>query len=420
MSQGDHAMSRNGRCAGIAIVGALAIEMIVTPAFAMDWQVNPRIVVNGIYNDNYRLDTVPADKISVEGAAVDASAQFHFEEPEFRMDLTPRLQSTFFPGNTQEQANNQFLDLNLQKRWQRVRFSLTGFYWREIVLSNFLPTTDITNGLGKTGVNPDIGPVTERNREEFALLNPSATFDLTPIRRLIVDSQIIDLGYADQIAGVRENFKSYTSGLALAMDISPRSTVSVRASAAEFRPDVGSNANTYGVQTQWSLRQTELLQFYARVGEDHAEFGQVTGGGSTSANSFSGGIGTSRKFELTDLFVDLTRAVTPNSGGSVVAQDQLRLRLEHKFSARMAGFVAFRAIKDSALGNNSTFTNDRYITGSLGFEWRLYRQFSIAGQYIYTTEKYTTSLSSGNSNSVIVSLIYQPHRLAQDAPILND
>lgn len=108
MSQGDNASSRNGPGAGIAIIGILALGMIVTPAFGLDWQVNPGITVSGIYNDNYLLSTVPADKISVEGAAVGAAAQFHFEEPEFRMDLTPRLLSTFFPGILRSRPTTNF------------------------------------------------------------------------------------------------------------------------------------------------------------------------------------------------------------------------------------------------------------------------------------------------------------------------
>ena len=415
MIQSESALNRI-RPRTFAVIWAVTLTLSAAPALALDWHLDPSITVGGLYDDNYRLDFDRTKRVSVKGAEIDAAAKFRAEGPLFRVELTPRLRSTFYPGNTEEQANDQFFDLNLQRRWERMRFSMTGDYWRQIVLRNYLPTTDITNGLGNSVGNPDIAPITTRNRQEFARLAPTVSFDLSPIQRLIVDTEVIDVRYAEQTAGLRQNFKNYHASLGFGMDFSPRSTGTFSVVSGLFRPDAGSNANTYGFQGQWTFNQSTVSQYYARVGADRTSFS----GGSASANSFSGGVGASRKFQTTDLFIDLTRSMTPNSGGTVVAQNELRVRLEHRFSARTAGFVAVRGIKNSAIGQTTTFSNDQFVTGSVGVEYRLYRQFSMTGQYIYTNKKNDTVANAANSNSITLTLVYQPHRPAEDLPILND
>ena len=232
--------------------------------------------------------------------------------------------------------------------------------------------------------------------------------------------------YTDQVTGIRENFTNYGGGLGVAFQVTPVSTVSVLGNASQFKPDSGSSSDTYGMQAQWTLRQTEVQQAYARIGVDHTVFNQQPAGagpatGPTgSANSFSGGLGLSRKFQTTDLFVDLMRSVAPQAGGVVVAQDELRFRVEHKFSARTAGFVGVRGIKDTALESGTNFSNERYVTGSVGFEWRVFRPFSITSQYTYTSRKTDYFTATANSNAIVISLVYEPHRLAEDAPQLGD
>jgi hypothetical protein len=409
-------------CALGVLVCALSPDLVS----ADDWHLNPRVVLSGSYDDNFRLDDLPADKIRVAGAAVEASAQILFEDPTTRFVVTPRVHATMFPGHAEEQGNDEFIDAQFSERWERAQFAMSADFWHQLVLKSYLPTTDLTAGLGKSPGSTDIGAITERNRQDFIFLSPTGTFDLTPRTHLDVQTQILDVKYADQITGVRQDFKNYEGGVGVSTQITPTSTVSLSGAASKFKPDSGSQANTYGVQGQWTVRQTEVQQAYARVGIDHTTFDQIPGGspltlGPTgSSNSFSGGLGISRKFKTTDVFADLMRSVAPQAAGVVVAQDELRLRLEHQFSARSAGFIGLRGIKDTALQSSTTFTGERYATAAAGFEWRLYRQFSVTSQYIYSSRKTDVFSTSANSNAIEVSLIYEPHRPVVSAPVLGD
>ena len=133
-------------------------------------------------------------------------------------------------------------------------------------------------------------------------------------------------------------------------------------------------------------------------------------------NNVSGGIGISRKFIAYDLFADFARSVSPDSYGTVVARNDLRMRLEHKFSARTSGYVGLRGINQVALGNSIGFMGQRYGQAALGVEWRIYRQFSIISEYAYTTYKaYTGGAQAAGSNAVTISLKYEPHRPAENS-----
>jgi hypothetical protein len=425
----DHENAAAGRAVAMA-----ALLGLITPGLSVgaDWHLNPRVVLSGSYDDNFRLDDIAADKIKVAGGTIVAGAQLVTDDPTTHFEITPRVRSTLYPGNSEEQGTDYFVDTKFTEHWEKARFSITGDFWRQLVLKTFLPTTDVTGGLGKPTGDTDIGVLTQRNRQDFILLAPEGSYDLGPRLKLEVQSQYIDVKYAEQIAGQRQDFKDFQGGLGLATALTPTSTVTVRGVASEFKPDVGSKANTYGLQGEWTVRQTEVQQAYVRVGVDHTNFDAPEGSfgpapaptptaaAPGSANSFSGGIGIDRKFRTSELFADLLRSVAPNSGGGVVAQDELRLRLEHQIGPRSAAFIGLRGIKESALGSNTSFTNDRYVTGSAGFEWRLTRQFSVTSQYIYTSRTTEGFIATAKSNAIAVSLVYDPHRLAEDAPLLGN
>jgi hypothetical protein len=414
------------------VLGIVVCSLTAGLASADEWHVNPRVVLSGIYDDNFRLDSIPADKIRVSGGAMVASTQFLFEDPKTHFEITPKIHATVFPGNSEFQGNDEFIDSVFSERWEKARFSVNADFWRQLVLMSFLPNTDLTAGLGKSIGVTDIGAITERNRQDFILVSPTGSYDLTPRLRLEAQTQFLDIKYTDQITGVRQNFTNYGGGLGVSTQVTPVSTLSVRGNASQFKPDLGTKSETYGLQAQWTLRQTAVQQAYARVGIDHTQFDQPQAGTPAaigpagSSNSFSGGLGISRKFQTTDLFADLMRSVSPQASGVVVAQDELRLRLEHQFSARSAGFIGVRGIKDTALQSNSApqsstaYTNERYVTASAGFEWRLLREFSVTSQYTYTSLKTDLFTSTANSNAIGISLIYEPHRLAESAPVLGD
>lgn len=383
-------------------------------ADAADWHWDPRVLLSGNYDDNYGLNSGAAQGqgVSVAGAALDASLHASILDPRTRFEITPRVRSVYYPGQTQFDANDFFLDSQFQQMWPRAIFSMNEMYWSQDVLRSYLPTTVIGTPLGQNGAGADIATVRERIRQDLLVLAPTATFDLTSREHLEIQAQYLDVKYSKKIYNQIQDFKNFTGSLGLGFATSPQSTVTVRGIASELKPASGSGAHTYGAEGGWDAHLSERMHAYAKLGLEHTTF-NLAQYGKSSATSVSGGLGISRKFVAYDLFADYSRGVSANSAGTVVARDDLRVRLEHKFNARYSGYVGLRGINQQALGTSVGFTGQRYGQAALGVEWRLYRAFSIISEYAYTTLKDANAQAAG-SNAVTISLKYEPHRPAEE------
>ena len=397
-------------------------------ADATDYRWDPTVILSGNYDDNYGLNSgnaINAQNVSVTGSIVDASLHASIINPDSHFEITPRLSSLYYPGQSEFDANNVFVNSQFEQLWPRATFTLNEMFWSQDVLRNYLPTTTIGAPLGQNSLGADLASVSERVRQDLLLLSPMATFELSPRQHLEIQAQYLSVDYSQAIFDQIQNFKSYGGSLGLGFDITPQSTVTFRGTASDLRPVSGSEANTYGAEGEWKIHVSEIVQAYAKLGIERTSFTQAQYGqssvtqaqyGPSSATNVSGGMGISRKFVAYDLFVDFDRSISPDSYGAVVARNDLRVRLEHKFSGRTSGFVGLRYIDQAALGNNfADFVGQRYGQAALGVEWRIYRQFSIVSQYAYTTLKeYISGAQAAGSNAVTISLRYEPHRPAEE------
>jgi len=408
-------MKRNSMPAMIASNLVALAGLGIGCADATDYHWDPMLMVSGNYNDNYALGSSNVQKVSVDGSIVDASLHVSIINPDAHFEITPQVHSVYYPGQSQYDANNVFVDSQFEQLWPRGNFTLNENFWSQDVLTSYLPTTAINAPLGQNSPGADLASVTERVRQNLLLLAPIANFELSPREHLEIRAQFLGVDYSQAVYGQIQNFKNYSGSLGLGFDVSPQSTLTVRGIASDLRPVSGSGANTYGAEGEWRTRLSEVVQSYAKLGVEHTSFNQAQYGQS-AATSVSGGIGISRKFIAYDLFADFERSVSPDSYGTIVVRNELRTRLEHKFSGRTSGYVGLRYINQVALGNNSAgFVGQRYGQAAVGMEWRIYRQFSIISQYVYSTYKqYTGGAQAGGSNAVTISLKYQPHRPAEE------
>jgi hypothetical protein len=403
------------RVAGPAIIAlglVFADVLDIKDAAAADWHWDPRVDLSGTYDSNYGLSGGNVENVSVTGAVVDAQLKASILEPTMQFEITPRVRAVNFPGQSEFDANNVYVDSQFDKKWQVSTLSVTEMFWSQDVLRSFLPTTTIGAPLGQNNPGADLASVNERVRQDLLLLAPTAMFDLSPREQLEIKAQYLSVDYSQAIENQVQNFKNYSGSIGLGFAVSPRSTLTVRATASDLRPATGSGANTYGGEGEWDTHFSEVMQVYARLGAERTTF-DLSQYGQSSANSVSGGLGISRKFVSYDLFVDFTRSVSPDSAGAVVARDDLRARLEHKFTARTSGYVGLRAIDQTGLGNAVNFTSQRYGQAALGVEWRIFRQFSIISEYAYTNLKQGDAQAAG-SNAVTITLRYEPHRPAEE------
>jgi hypothetical protein len=384
-------------------------------AYADEWRWDPRVDLSGNYNSNYGLESGNIEDTSVAGSILDAQMHVSLLDPTTKFDITPRVRAVYYPGESEFDANDLYLNSQFQQLWQRANFSLNEYFWSQDILQSYLPSTNIGVPLGQSSPGADLATVDERVRQDLLVLAPTATFDLSPREQLQIQAQYFGVDYSKEIYNEVQNFKSFTGSVGLGFGITAQSDVTIRAIASDLDPAAGSGAHTYGAEGGWDTHLSQVMQAYAKLGFEHTSF-DLAEYGKSSATSVSGGAGISRKFVAYDLFVDFSRSVTPDSAGAVVARSDLRVRLEHKFSDRTSGYVGFRGIDQQALGNSVGFTAQRYGQAALGVEWRLLRQFSIISEYAYSNLKDANAQSAG-SNAVTITLRYEPHRPVQETRV---
>src|SRR5690606_221897 len=96
--------------------------------------------------------------------------------------------------------------------------------------------------------------------------------------------------------------------------------------------------------------------------------------------------------------------------GEIVERHQLRARLEHDVSERVAWLLGARAFRDEAIDDLSTYPRRDYVNAEAGFEVRLQRAWSVRATYNYLWQEYADEPADASANGVLVSLIYEPRR----------
>jgi hypothetical protein len=412
-------MSRAKAGAGRAFAAMLASWIggtLSVPAQGAQWQFDPRVGFGGTYDDNYLLGSTAQNTFSVYGARLDASLQLTRTTPTTTILFTPRLRSSYFPSHHEDDANDQFAFFSFDRQGQTSDAGVKVDYRRQTLLKQNLPDTDVNTGLGQPSRGTDIGVLFSRARQTLLLVDPHGQLVLTPRQSLELKGEFLDANYSYSSQQVRQDYLPYKNALAsLAYQfaLSLRNTLIVRGTGSKFLPGQGGDSMTYGVEGEWSTRVTEKAQYYVRAGIQHTQFDANTAIGTPArnANSFAGGAGVNWSFQVTTVFVDAIRSVSPSSQGFALLQDLLRVRVEHRVTPRLADFVGITGIKNQSLGNASTDLSDRrYIAAITGLEWRMYREWSLTGTYSYTWQRYVNQQTTAHSNAIGISVIYEPHR----------
>jgi hypothetical protein len=374
----------------------------------------------GGYDDNANLAVEAVNKIGTSDVMADARVDLIARESNWQWRLTPEARGTWYPSHSDLDSNGEFLYLNGQRRGPRYTLGLDGYGSSQSLLPTYLPTAYLKTGLGVA--EPGTTLLVPANiRQNLGYLSPNYTFEMTERRSLELNVSYTDATYTQQLPGSYEDYQSLTGSAGLALKATPTGSLTLRATALHFRPDFNYSAETYGAEAQWDGKLSSTKQYYLRVGAGHTDYsgsvaGQPRPSGSTN---WTGGAGTQWTYSLTELFIDGMRSIAPTGQGYAVTQNQLRLRLAHRLTPRLAAFLGARTIYEEPLSGTvaPNVHPQRYNYGTTGFEWRVEREFSVIAAYEFTDYHYGGPSSTGRANSARVSVVYEPRRPAEGPAI---
>jgi hypothetical protein len=380
---------------------AIAAALACSSASAANWEIAPRIQLGYLYNDNYRLE-LPGGEIEVSGAEADAEVTFRTVDPRTRLEITPRIRSSYFPDERSEDSNDYFLTGLFHDETPRRRMGATADISEEDVVRSELPNSEIDGGLGAPDAG-DSGRIIERNRRDMIRVSPYFSYDLSQRFQLDLRARYVDASYEKNIENFQQDFTEagFTAGTGIRL--SPRSTLSLRGDIAQYETTV--DADAYGAHIEWGADYSPTSHFYVRLGAQDTKLD-----GRESDTSVIAGIGGNWESPRNRLFLDLTRNVGPVSAGTIVERHQLRFRLNHDISERLTTVLGGRLNRDESIDSASTYPTREYAAAEAGLEWRIQRQFAITATYSYRWQEYEDEPSDASANEFLIGIVYEPKR----------
>jgi hypothetical protein len=400
--------ARNNRRACLGAIGVASLLGFETPSLAADWQINPRVDAGIHLDDNYHL--TPENHTSVAGWLAELAVQFRALTPTTTFTITPAVHGLYFPNDHADNTTDPHLDLDLDHHTQRYDFDTRASYSKQtVVQSNRVTTITTGNDLGNPAVG-DSGYVAVHERQQLLQVQPTLLLDLTQRQRLQILASYLDVRYGTTLPGAYVPFRDTGAAFGFIQDISPRDSLTARVTYAHYDPEGFSNtSDTTGLEGEWSRHLSAIQQIYVRVGADHTNYGPFAGGVTPSSTlTWVAGAGTSWAFQVTQIFVDITRTVDPNAVGTIVKRSQARARIVRDFTAKLSGYGGVLALQDDATSNAAAFDKRKYAIGTLGFRWRWRLEWALSAEYDYTWQKFASNPTSARSNAGIISIIYQP------------
>lgn len=391
------------------VAGVLAT--FTAGATAADWSYDPRVAAAYVFNDNHRLTDVPGTEIEVSGAKLEAELAVRAETPRSLVVLTPRLRSTFFPGDESEEADDQFVRLLARHSTLRTTSSFDADYSRVVTLGDFFPGATVSSGdvLGEPDRGVDVAQ-SGRNRQDRLLLRPRLEFDVTERHGVELGVEYLDVTYDEQVPGDRVDFQNLLFAVGYRFALTETAGVLVRAGLGSFDPVDEDSTDVQGLNVEWRNEISDTAEVYVRAGGNRVEANSADGSSSWDAG-FAGGAGIRWQFEVSDVWLDASTSLDPNSSGDVVTRDQLRVQFRRSLGPMTRLVLGGRLIKDSGAGDSQDSFSDRtYATGNVGLDWRFARQWSVFGNYQYSWREYDNTESDAKSNAVNLGVVWEPNR----------
>ncbi len=413
-------------------------------ARADNWEFNPRVEVGALYNDNYRLAESGSPKIPAYGPLADIAMGFSLNDPRGEFDIVPRIHSSFFPDDHEDQSTDGYLNLAGEYHMQRGSISGIASYANETVISSELLPADFAGVTLGQVIGEQTGRISIHNRRQLEQVAPKMTFDFTPRYHLLANLVVENANYTNNLGGnsgltpaeqalyVQVGFKDFYGSVGLQYDLTQRQDIIFRVIGADFLPDQVTNlgggaegtqvrssstdTQRYGGEAQWDMKPTDTIQTYLRVGvnEVHAD---TAVDGVINKTLLVGGGGVVWTYQLSQYIVDAIRALSPSAAGAVIQQDEFRFRILRALQPRLYGVLAARYVQvrgasQSILGVQGS----NYAAATASLQYQLTTNYRIATEYDYTWQKFQGEPYAA-SNGISLSVIWQPQ--SRYKPLIN-
>src|SRR5687768_12240777 len=174
-------------------------------ASAANWEVAPRLEAGYRYSDNYLLGP-PGTEVDVSGGEADARLTFRTLDPRTQIEITPRVQATYFPDEPDDDSVDGFLDASFVDVTPRRRIGVLGELSHQDVVRSELPSGDETGGGLGDPVEGDSGRFVEHNKRTYGRIAPFVSYDVTQRQRLNFEAHYLQADFEKQVVNAQHDF----------------------------------------------------------------------------------------------------------------------------------------------------------------------------------------------------------------------
>lgn len=396
----------------LCVIGT-GMALFAGSAPALEWYVEPTVIVGYERHDNILLTTQPHE--SVSGVTAAARANLGARAPTWDVHAEVGAKSAWFDEEAFDR-DDYHLRLSSRLLGQRSTWQLDAARLQESLL-----TSEI--------VDPDTGlPRAQRSRWTETV-NPSWTYALdatTQIRFRVNDAHIT---YdADAAAARLFDYRAQSLETTVSKQWSPRTTLSATVLGSQFSVPENRDLESRTLSTYVGLshRLTPLYRVGLSAGawRNKSEFIDCVEPFFVFCLRFdrvdTTDTGTvlradiERQFTRSRASGSYSRDVRPSGSGTEVQFDQAGFSYEQQIRAsRFWAILSADAARTRALSGNSAGIDRDYYQITPRFRFRATRNVDLEASYRHARQMYETAADATTNDSVYLTLTYRPPRMTR-------
>lgn len=418
---------RFNRLSDSILIGCGFAILLVAPSYAIAdaWIVQPSVRLEGIYDDNFRLDPDVPDDVAVARISPAVKVSRITETTDIAGLL--RVDGNFYFGDDETQGrqldnqSNQLLDLSYFRVGELSRLGGVLSFRRDTLLRTIgasEDTDDVTEDPDSTD-DVDEG-LTRANVERRRLvLGPSWNRLLTERTEVGLSYQFTDVSLSDVDLSADEtgsggvsDYQTHGVGAELLTRVTEIDRLALVFEGRRYDTDEDDRQlNNYDLQAGVVHEFSETTTGLFTVGARYTEFDFLGEEFDGSDTGFAATLSGTKRTGLTTFNGTIERTATPSVSGNLVETDQIIFNLSRLLSERASFLLRSRIFETEAIGQGQVATaslaNRRFISIEPRLRYELSPSWALETAYEYRREKEFDETGSADSNAVFLSLIYE-------------
>jgi hypothetical protein len=411
--------------------------MLPSASFAEAWVFQPSIRLDGIYEDNFRLepDTPTAGQQGPQQVTTARIAPaLRLSRVTDTMDIAGmlRVDSDFFFGDTEnlENQSNQLADFSAFKKGELSRWGGILSYRRDTLLRTIGPIEAPTDPSINEEEDVDEGLSRANVRRQRLILGPSWSRYLTERTQIGLSYEFSDVSLSDvpafnpnDVGTQLTDYYTHRVGTYLLTQVTERDQLPLIFAGRRYIADNEARSNSYQLEAGVVHKFSETTSGTFTLGGIYSTFDRPAtvsspGNGSNSDIAFT--LAGTKRTELTNFSGVVQRTTTPSVSGNLVLTTQAIFNVSRLLTERTRFIFRSRIFDTEAVDELDSSSNRRYLSLQPTLRYELSPSWGLETSYQYIHQKRFSDVDSADDNAISISLVYQRPTIVEPEPPVQD